>query len=124
MRSREHGRVMRVAFGAIVVAYFIAASHASAEEVVMSCAVEESGPHHARRVWELTFDQTNQLVHIANTSSTAAIDDSKISFRVDLGNGVPLNFAIDRSTGFIRVTDSAGSLYSGQCKIVDPRHVG
>lgn len=112
---------MRSAFGAIVVAYFIAAPHASAAEVVMSCAVEESGPHHARRVWELKFDQTNQLVYIANTSSTAAIDDSKISFRVDLGNGVPLNFAIDRLTGLIRVTDSTGSLYSGQCKALDPR---
>jgi hypothetical protein len=67
----------------------------------------------------LTFDQTNQLVYIANTSSTAAIDDSKITFRVDLGNGVPLSFAIDRSSGFIRVTDSAGSLYSGQCSVVD-----
>jgi hypothetical protein len=109
---------MRSAFGAILVAYFIAAPHASAEEVVMSCAVEESGPHHARRVWELTFDQTNQLVRVANTSSTAAIDDSKITFRVDLGNGVPLSFAIDRLTGLIRVTDSAGSLYSGECKVV------
>jgi hypothetical protein len=115
---------MRAAFGAIVVAYFIVAPHARAAEVVMSCAVEESGPHHARRVWELKFDQTSQLVYIANTSSTAAIDDSKISFRVDLGNGVPLSFAIDRSTGFIRVTDSAGSLYSGQCKVVDPQHAG
>jgi hypothetical protein len=122
MRSREHGRVMRAAFGATVLAYFIAAPYASAEEVVMSCAVEESGPHHARRVWELTFDQTSQLVYIANTSSTAAIDDRKITFRVDLGNGVPLSFAIDRSTGFIRVADGAGSLYSGQCKVVDPRH--
>ena len=114
---------MRAAFGAIVVGYLIAAPCASADEVVMSCVVEESGPHHARRVWELTFDQTNQLVHIANTSSTAAIDDSKITFRVDLGNGVPLSFAIDRSTGVIRVTDSAGSLYSGQCKVADPRRV-
>lgn len=114
---------MRAAFGAMMIAYFIVAPYASAEEVVMSCVVEESGPRHARRVWELTFDQTNQLVHIANSSSTAAIDDSKITFRVDLGNGVPLNFAIDRSTGVIHVADSAGSLYSGQCKVVDPRRV-
>ena len=113
---------MRTAFGAIVVAYFIAAPHASAEEVVMSCAVEESGPNHARRLWELRFDQTNQLVYIANTMSIAAITDSKITFRVDLGNGVPLSFTLDRSTGSIRVTGSSGSLYSGQCKIVDSRH--
>jgi hypothetical protein len=110
---------MRAAFGAIVVAYFIAAPPLRAEEVVMSCAVEESGPNHSRRLWELRFDQTNQLVYIANTMSTAAITDSKISFRVDLGNGVPLSFAIDRSSGSIRVTGSSGSLYSGQCKIVD-----
>jgi hypothetical protein len=111
---------MRAAFAAIVVAYFIAAPHASADEVVMSCAVEESGPNHARRMWELIFDQKNQLVYIAKTTSTAAITDSKISFRVDLGNGVPLSFAIDRSTGFIRVTGSSGSLYSGQCQVVGP----
>jgi hypothetical protein len=111
---------MRAAFGAMVVALFIGAPYASAEEVVMSCAVEESGPNHARRQWELSFDQKNQLVYIAKTMSTAAITESKITFRVDLGNGVPLSFAIDRSTGFIRVTGSAGSLYSGQCKTVDP----
>ena len=111
---------MRAAFAALVVAYFIAAPHASADEVVMSCAMEESGPNHARRTWELTFDQKNQLVYIAKTTSTAAITDSKITFRVDLGNGVPLSFAIDRASGSIRVTGSAGSLYSGQCKLVDP----
>jgi hypothetical protein len=115
---------MRAAFGAIVVAYFIAAPHASADEVVMSCTVEESGPNHARRMWELKFDQKNQLVYIAKTTSTAAISDSKITFRVDLGNGVPLSFAIDRTTGVIRVTGSAGSLYSGQCKVIDPSHPG
>jgi hypothetical protein len=110
---------MRATIGILVVAYFTAAPFASGSEVVMSCTVEESGPHHARRVWELTFDQTNQMVHIANTSSTAAIDDRRITFRVDLGNGVPLNFAIDRSSGSIRVTDSAGSLYSGQCMLAE-----
>jgi hypothetical protein len=112
---------MRAAFGAIVIAFFIAAPHVRADEVVMSCAVEESGPNHARRMWELKFDQTNQLVYIANTTSTAAITNSKITFRVDLGNGVPLSFAIDRPTGTIRVTGAAGLLYSGQCKIVDSR---
>lgn len=115
----EHGQVMRAAFAATVFAYFIAASHASAGEVVMSCTVEESGPSHARRVWELRFDQTNQLVYIAKTMSTAAITDTKISFRVDLGTGVPFSFSIDRASGIIRVTGSAGSLYSGQCKTVN-----
>jgi hypothetical protein len=113
---------MRAAIGAVVAAYFIAAPLLRAEEVVLSCAVEESGPNHARRLWELRFDQNNQLVYIANTMSTAAITDSKISFRVDLGNGVPLSFAIDRATGIIRVTGSSGSLYSGQCKTVDAAH--
>jgi hypothetical protein len=115
---------MRAAFGAIVVAYFITAPCASAAEVVLSCAVEESGPNHARRLWELSFDQKNQLVYIAKTMSTAAITDSKITFRVDLGNGVPLSFAIDRASGSIRVTGSAGSLYSGQCKVVDSPRQG
>ena len=111
---------MRAAFAAMVVAYFVVASHASADEVVMSCAVEESGPNHARRVWELRFDPTNQLVYIANTMSTAAINDTKITFRVDLGTGVPFSFSIDRATGIIHVSGSAGSLYSGLCKPVKP----
>jgi hypothetical protein len=113
---------MRAAFGAIVVAYFVASPLLHAEEVVMSCAVEESGPNHARRMWELKFDRKNQLVYIANAMSTAAITDSKITFRVDLGNGVPLSFTIDRTTGLIRVTGSAGSLYSGLCKVIEPSH--
>lgn len=111
---------MRAAFAATVFAYFIAASQASADEVVMSCTVEESGPSHARRVWELRFDQANQLVYIAKTMSTAAITDTKISFRVDLGTGVPFSFIIDRATGAIHVSGSAGSLYSGLCKAVKP----
>ena len=90
----------------------------------MSCAVEESGPNHARRQWELRIDQKNQLIYIQNNMSIASITDSKITFRVDLGNGVPLSFAIDRSTGSIRVTGSSGSLYSGQCKVIAPSHPG
>lgn len=115
---------MRAVYAAAVVAYFLGAAHASAEDIVMSCTVEESGPNHARRLWELSFDQKNQLVYIAKTMSTAAITDNKITFRVDLGNGVPLSFAIDRLTGSIRVSGSAGSLYSGQCKVVEPARRG
>jgi hypothetical protein len=37
---------------------------------------------------------------------------------VDLGTGVPFSFSIDRASGIIRVTGSAGSLYSGLCKTV------
>ena len=111
---------MRAGFCALVVAFFFAAPHASAGEVVLSCAVEESGPNHARRNWELRFDQKNQLVHIGKTMSTAAITEAKITFRVDLGTGVPFGFAIDRTTGIIRVTGSVGALYSGVCKVVNP----
>jgi hypothetical protein len=111
---------MRATFSALVVAFFFAVPQASAEEVVLSCAVEESGPNHARRIWELRFDQKNQLVYIGKTMSTAAITESKITFRVDLGTGVPFSFAIDRSTGLIRVTGSIGALYSGVCKPINP----
>jgi hypothetical protein len=111
---------MRAAVGAVVIAFFVASTQARAEEAVLSCAVEESGPNHAHRTWELRFDQKNQLVFIAKIMSTAAISDAKISFRVDLGNGVPLSFTIDRASGFIRVTGGSGSLYSGQCTPLDP----
>ncbi len=83
----------------------------------MPCAVEESGPNHARRVWELRFDQKNQLVYIAKPHVHRRHHRQQNHLSGGLGKRCTLSFAIDRLTGFIRVTGSAGSLYSGQCKI-------
>ena len=105
-----------------VVACSVAAMQASAAEVVLSCTLTETGPNHARRTWDISFDQQNQLAFIGKTVATAAITDATITFRVDLGTGVPFYFAIDRKTGIISVTGSAGALYNGQCKVADPAH--
>jgi hypothetical protein len=105
-----------------VVAGSLAAMQASASEVLLSCTVTETGPNHARRTWEISFDQQNQLVYIGKTVSTASITDTTITFRVDLGTGVPFSFAIDRKTGVISVTGSAGVLYNGQCMVIAPAH--
>jgi hypothetical protein len=107
---------MRASLGTIFVGCFAAASHAFAQDVTLSCLVEETGTNHARRTWEIAFDQQNQIVTVGKTVSTAAITDDKITFRVDLGTGVPFSFAIDRTTGLIRVTGNSGVLYNGQCK--------
>lgn len=112
---------MRLSIGMAVIACFIAVSRAHAEEVAMSCAVQDTTPNHARRTWDLTFDQANQLVSIANTVATAAITQAAITFRVDLGTGVPFSFAIDRLSGAIRVSGTAGALYTGQCKVKESR---
>jgi hypothetical protein len=108
---------MRMFLGSIVVACLAAASQAYAQEVVLSCLVEETGTNHARRTWEIEFDQQNQIVTVGKTVSTAAITDAKITFRVDLGTGVPFSFVIDRTTGLIRVSGNSGVLYNGQCKV-------
>ena|SRR5215831_8961119 len=110
---------MRAFLGSIVIACLAAASHAYAQEVVLSCLVEETGTNHARRTWEIQFDQQNQIVTVGKTVSTAAITDAKITFRVDLGTGVPFSFAIDRTTGLIRVSGNSGVLYNGQCKVTN-----
>jgi len=110
---------MRAFLGTLVFAGFAAASHAKAEEVVLSCIIEETATNHARRTWEIAFDQQNQIVTFGKTVATAAISEAKITFRVDLGTGVPFSFAIDRATGLIRVTGSSGVLYNGQCKTVN-----
>jgi hypothetical protein len=112
---------MRVSMGMMVVACFTAISPATAQEVSMSCEVQDTTVNHARRTWELSFDPANQLAYIANTVATAAITTATINFRVDLGTGVPFTFFIDRSSGAIRVTGSAGALYTGQCKVVEAR---
>lgn len=102
-------------------AFLFLASYANAEAVVLSCTAEETAANHARHTWEITFDQQNQLVYLGKTVATAAITDARITFRVDLGAGVPFSFAIDRSTGSIIVTSDVRVLYNGQCKVVPPR---
>jgi hypothetical protein len=115
------GRTMRVFLGFLLTACFTPASHASAGEVAMSCVVQDTTPKHAQRTFELSFDQANQLVYISKSMATAAITPSTISFRVDLASGVPFSFAIDRLTGVIRVTGTAGALYNGECKVVEAK---
>ena len=112
---------MRISVGMVVVGFFIAVSPAIAQEVLMSCAVQDTTVNHARRTWEISFDQANQLVYIAKTVATAAITQASINFRVDLGTGVPFTFFIDRANGAIRVTGSAGALYTGECKVIEAR---
>jgi hypothetical protein len=100
-----------------------ACSHVFAEEIAMSCAVQDTTPKHAQRTWELSYDPANQLVYIAQTVATAAITAARITFRVDLGTGVPFSFDIDRASGAIRVTGSAGALYTGQCNVKGARGI-
>ncbi len=99
---------------------FLAGPHAFADEVTLSCVVDETAPKHGRLTWEIKFDQRNQLVYIGSNVITAAITDARIDFRVDLGTGVPMTFAIDRGTGSIGVIGTRGPLYNGQCKVIDP----
>ncbi|HEY2675546.1 MAG TPA: hypothetical protein VGI65_01165 [Steroidobacteraceae bacterium] len=96
---------------------FCSCPYASAENVVMSCAVEEAGPNHARRTLEISFDQQNQLAYVSSKVATAAITDARITFRIDLGAGLPFSFDIDRKTGAISVRSDARVLYNGQCKV-------
>jgi hypothetical protein len=105
-----------------MVACLGAAQCANAENVTLSCIAEETGAKHARRSWEIAFDRQNQLVYIGNTVSPAAITETSITFRVDLGTGIPYSFAIDRTTGFISVTGSVSVMYKGQCEVADASH--
>jgi hypothetical protein len=114
---------MRLSKVMVAVVGLAAGSHAVADEIAMSCAVQDTTPKHAQRTWELSFDPANQLVYIAKTVATAAITAGRITFRVDLGTGVPFSFDIDRASGAIRVTGSAGALYTGQCNVKDARGI-
>jgi hypothetical protein len=94
--------------------------NAFADDVTLSCIVDETAPKHGRLTWEIAFDQRSQLVYMGKNVITAAITDARIEFRVDLGAGIPMSFAIDRTTGSIGVTGTRGVLYNGQCKVVAP----
>jgi hypothetical protein len=111
---------MRAYIGLLAIAFFTA-SHALAAEVAMSCNVQDTTPKHAPRTFDLSFDQSDQLVYISKTVAPASITQAVISFRVDLGTGVPFSFTIDRMSGVIRVTGTAGALYNGECKVVEAK---
>lgn len=106
---------------AILVASFIVPAQAIGAEIAMSCSVEDTTPKHARRTFDLSFDQSDQLVYISKTTATAAITPVTVTFRVDLGTGVPFNFVINRATGAISVSANASALYNGQCKVVEAK---
>lgn len=112
---------MRILLGMIAAASLLSAARVSAAEVAMSCVVEDTTAKHARRTFELSFDQSDQLVYISKTTAPAAITSASVSFRVDLGTGVPFNFVIDRPSGAIKVTANGSALYNGQCKVVDSK---
>jgi hypothetical protein len=99
-----------------ILALCLPGAFASAQIVVMSCAVEETGAGHAHRTLEISFDQQNQLAYVSNKPATAAITDASIQFRIDLGAGVPFSFAIDRKTGNIVVSSDVRVLYNGVCR--------
>ena len=111
---------MRALLGILVAASMVPAQ-AIAAEIAMSCSVEDTTAKHARRTFDLSYDQSDQLVYISKTTATAAITSTMITFRVDLGTGVPFNFAINRTSGAITVTANAGALYNEQCKVVEAK---
>lgn len=97
---------------------------ANAADTSLACLLEDSASR-AQRTVEIIFNERAQYVTVNGKTAVADISDARITFRVELSDGVPLDFDLDRASGVINIASTEGSgrarmIYSGQCKTVDP----
>ncbi|MEP6547484.1 MAG: hypothetical protein ABJD53_08455 [Gammaproteobacteria bacterium] len=87
------------------------------------CLLEDSLSH-AQRALEIVFNERAQYVTVNGKTAIADISDARITFRVELSAGAPLDFAVDRSSGAINIVSPNSSaktrmVYTGECKTGD-----
>jgi hypothetical protein len=97
---------------------------AHAADTKLVCLLEDSVTH-AQRELEVIFNERAQYVTVNGKTAIADISDARITFRVELSPGAPLDFAVDRASGAINIvsTNSAAKtklIYTGQCKATGP----
>jgi len=100
------------------------AQAADAADKKLVCLLDDSVSH-SQRTLEIVFNERAQYVTVNGKTAIAGISDTRITFRVELAAGAPLDFAVEpRSTGTINISSSNGAakartVYTGQCKTVD-----
>ena len=97
---------------------------AHAADTKLVCLLEDSVTH-AQRAMEVVFNERAQYVTVNGKTAIADISDTRITFRVELSAGAPLDFAVDRASGAINILSTNSSaktklIYTGQCKATDP----
>lgn len=95
----------------------------SAADTKLVCLLEDSLSH-AQRALEIVFNERAQYVTVNGKTAIADISDARITFRVELSAGAPLDFAVDRSSGAINIVSPNSSaktrmVYTGECKTGD-----
>jgi hypothetical protein len=93
---------------------------AHAADTKLVCLLEDSVTH-AQRALEVVFNERAQYVTVNGKTAIADITDARITFRVELSAGAPLDFAFDRASGSINIVSTNSSaktklIYTGQCK--------
>jgi hypothetical protein len=96
---------------------------ANAADKKLVCLLEDSVSH-AQRALEIVFNERAQYVTVNGKTAIAGISDARITFRVELSDGAPLDFSVDRSSGSISIVSPNSSaksrmVYTGQCKTTD-----
>lgn len=92
---------------------------ANAADLNFSCAIEDPVSHSHRTV-DFALNERAQYVSINGRTAIADISAKQIAFRVDLSDGAPLDYLVDRESGSIKISTHSVSgqprvLYSGQC---------
>ena len=104
-----------------VCSFWCGLAHAADAKLV--CLLEDSITH-AQRALEVVFNERAQYVTVNGKTAIADISAARITFRVELSAGAPLDFAVDRASGTINIISTTSSaktklIYTGQCKTAD-----
>lgn len=96
---------------------------AQAADTKLVCLLEDSATH-VQRGLEVVFNERAQYVTVNGKTAVADISEAKITFRVELSAGAPLDFAVDRASGAINIVSAPSSgktklIYTGECKVTE-----
>ncbi len=119
MTSDNSPRIWVQTLVVLVTCYF-GSQPANAADMKLVCLLEETVTH-GQRALEIVFNERAQYVTVNGKTAIADISSARITFRVELSAGAPLDFAVDRSSGAISIVSPNSSaksrmVYTGQCK--------
>jgi hypothetical protein len=110
----------RLAASIIVLAAFAGCRPANADDMNLSCLIEDAVSH-AHRTLQIVFNERAQYVTVNGKTAVAGISDARIVFRVELSPGAPLDVVVERTSGSINISSPNAPaktrvIYTGQCK--------
>jgi hypothetical protein len=107
----------------LLLAGCLAGELADAADMSLSCLLDDAVSH-GQRTLKIGFNERAQYATVNGKTAVAGITGARIAFRMELSDGAPLDFVVDRVSGAITISSiksgaASRVIYTGQCKTVD-----